>query len=324
MKDLSIIVPIYNVERYVCKCLDSIFCQGLDEECFEVIIVNDGTKDNSMDIVQSFVNMHSNIVVVDQENRGLSVARNNGVEHAKGRYVMFVDSDDFIVENTLLILLSKACEEDVDMLVADYYKMKDEEENRFFPIIDNNYVSKLMYGREAFLSFFNPVHCYVWRTIYRKDFLDKNNLRFIPDLYFEDVPFTVECYLKVGKVLLYPIPFYIYRQHLNSIVSVVNKKKLLDFNYIIAYLWHMSKEEHLSEDEYQKLLDTIFATFSIEVWYLSHEANVYKYRKQIVDDLKKRVPYLCFNNGMKQRFVSMFFNRFPYTYLWIRSLLFFK
>lgn len=321
MKELSIIVPIYNVERYVYRCLESLFCQGLNDECFEIIIVNDGTKDNSMDIVQSFISKHSNIIVVNQENRGLSVARNNGLEHASGSYVMFVDSDDFIIENTLSVLLNKAHEERVDMLVADYSKMRDEEEDKFNLNIDrNSYVSNMMIGREAFLSFFNPAQCFIWRTIYRKEFLDRNHLRFIPNIYFEDVPFTIECYLKVGNVLIYPLPFYVYRQHHNSIVSVVNKKKLLDFNFVIAYLWNILNTEQLSKKEHQKLLDAIFVTFSIEIWYLSHEEEGYRHRQQVVEDLKAKVPYLYFNNSFKQRFVSFFYNYFPYAYLWARSI----
>ena len=107
-KQLSIIVPVYNVEKYIYKCIDSLYHQGLSDDCFEIIIVNDGTLDTSMKIVSSFVDQHSNIKIINQENQGLSVARNNGLAQAEGDYILFVDSDDFIVDNSLGIILQNA------------------------------------------------------------------------------------------------------------------------------------------------------------------------------------------------------------------------
>ena len=293
--DLSYIVPVFNVEQYISKCIESLFCQGLDEECFEVIIVNDGTKDRSMEIVSDFVRHHSNIIVVNQENQGLSVARNNGLAYARGRYVMFVDSDDFLIDNSLSLMLPLVLDNSADMFIADFKKMTDKEIEQF-RFCHENIVCKpsLMKGREAFLKSFDPLQCYIWRTIYRRGFLEENRLSFIPNIYFEDVPFTIECYLRVEKAVSFPLPFYVYRQHHSSIVSSVNRKKLLDINQVIAYLWKMLGTEVLSKDDYRKLLDAIFATFSIEMWYLSHEKEVFPYRKEIIGDLKKKVPGLCF------------------------------
>lgn len=321
MKDLSIIVPIYNVEKYVFKCLNSLYNQGLVEDCFEVIIVNDGTKDGSMDVVSEFAKWHSNIIIINQENRGLSIARNNGLSHAAGRYIMFVDSDDFIVEGCLPILLSKAIEHSADMLIADFIKMTDEEIERSVPDgNDKRFAENVMIGREAFVKFLNPVQCYIWRIIYSRDFLYKNRITFIPNIYFEDIPFTIDCFLKVNKSVVFLLPFYIYRQHHNSIVSTINKKKLLDFNRILSHLWALLKTEVLSKDDYEKLMNTIFLTFSIEMWYLSHDKSVFPYRREIVKDLKEKVPDLYFCGGVKQRLISIIFRWQPYAYLRIRSL----
>lgn len=92
--DLSIIIPIYNVERYLKKCLDSIYCQILNLPV-EVILVNDGTKDNSIEVIKPYLNLPQTIFI-DQHNQGLSVARNNGLKVSSGKYVWFVDSDDWI------------------------------------------------------------------------------------------------------------------------------------------------------------------------------------------------------------------------------------
>ena len=108
MKQLSIIVPIYNVEKYIRMCLESFFRQEMDEETFEVILVNDGTPDKSMEVISDIIEAHQNIHVINQENQGLSMARNNGMEIATGEYILFVDSDDLLIDNSLSFLLSHA------------------------------------------------------------------------------------------------------------------------------------------------------------------------------------------------------------------------
>ena len=109
--DLSIIVPIYNVEKYVRTCIESIFRQGLDENRFEVIIVNDGTQDKSMEVIADIIVRHKNIIVINQENQGLSVARNNGIAVAKGEYLLMPDSDDMLIDHSVEPLLEKALAE---------------------------------------------------------------------------------------------------------------------------------------------------------------------------------------------------------------------
>lgn len=96
--DLSIIVPIYNVEQYVRTCIESIYQQGFDEDRFEVILVNDGTKDKSMEMIADIIQQHKNIVVINQENQGFSMARNNGMAIAKGEYILMPDSDDLLLK----------------------------------------------------------------------------------------------------------------------------------------------------------------------------------------------------------------------------------
>jgi glycosyltransferase involved in cell wall biosynthesis len=120
MKQLSIIVPVYNVEKYVYECVDSIFRQGLDENIFEVIIVNDGTKDNSMAVIRELIASRSNIIVIEQDNLGLSVARNNGIAKATGEYILMIDSDDLLIDSSLQLLLNRALETKVDLVVADF------------------------------------------------------------------------------------------------------------------------------------------------------------------------------------------------------------
>ena len=102
---VSIIIPIYNVEKYIEQCFTSIYAQDISEDIFEVIAVNDGTPDNSMSIVKTIASQHKNLVIINQENQGLSVARNTGLDHAKGEYIWFVDSDDWLTKDSLSIVL---------------------------------------------------------------------------------------------------------------------------------------------------------------------------------------------------------------------------
>ena len=98
---LSIIIPVYNVENYVDTCIESLYKQGISEYEFEVILINDGSTDNSLSIIQEYENKYSNITIISQKNQGLSTTRNNGIKLAKGEYLLFVDSDDLIIENIL-------------------------------------------------------------------------------------------------------------------------------------------------------------------------------------------------------------------------------
>ena len=170
---LSIIVPIYNVEQYIRSCVESIFRQSMEDNEFEVILVNDGTPDNSFGKVEDIISQHKNVSIVEQSNQGLSVARNTGLLYAKGEYVLFLDSDDLLVDNTLPSLLALS-EHMPDLIVAGFKKMDNEEIDNFIVPTLDDVVEEVKMGRELFLKDLNPQQCYVWRTLYRKAFLEKN------------------------------------------------------------------------------------------------------------------------------------------------------
>ena len=117
--DLSIIIPVYNVEKYIEKCLLSCIKQDISYEDYEIVVVNDGSPDNSITIVERIAKDYSNIRIINQENQGLSGARNTGMKHAKGNYIWFVDSDDYIEENCLGRIVSYL-NGDLDILQLQY------------------------------------------------------------------------------------------------------------------------------------------------------------------------------------------------------------
>ena len=319
---LSIIVPVYNVEKYIRPCLESIFHQGLNENAFEVIIVNDGTKDQSMEMIQDIINLHSNITVINQENQGLSVARNNGIAAAKGEYIMLPDSDDLLIENSLKPLLEKASETKVDLVVADFINMTDEEieQNKDRPLQKTVFNYREKTGEELLLQDLNPYQCYVWRTLFRREFLIKNNLTFVPGIYIQDVPFTHECYLKANKCIKTSWLLNIYRKGLESATFSFNKKKAKDYCTAIAKTWELTHLDGLSPKVQNKLQEDIYTSFSAVLWIITHKINKSSDRIEIFDFLKQQAPDLCFRNGTKQKIDSFMYRHLPHLFIHIRYL----
>ena len=307
---LSIIVPVYNVEQYIRPCVESIFKQGLDEKAYEVILVNDGTKDTSFGVIEDIIRSHSNIIIVEQNNQGLSAARNTGMTKATGDYVLFVDSDDLLIENTLGKLTEELYKNSPDILYAGFVKMTNEEIDAGTMKPQEDFTCRETTGRKSFLEDYDASQCYAWRAFYKKAFLETNRLRFIPGIYFEDVPFTTECYLKAGKCVRTDYTFYIYRQRPGSIVSAINKKKVMDFHHVIARLWELRKQ-NLTSAEARQLMDAISTTFSIEMWYVSHIPELYAEKEEIIADLKEKVPHLSFQGSLRQRLKSFLFKYAP-------------
>lgn len=320
MIKLSIIVPVYNVEPYIRFCVESFLKQGLDDQDYEVILVNDGTQDNSFEKIDDIIREHRNIIRVDQENQGLSGARNTGMMYATGEYILFVDSDDLIAEGSLAKLLPIALDTSADLVVADFLKLSDDEIFAYHADISSKCDFKVKTGSELFLEDLNPSQNYVWRTIYRRAFLEENNLKFIHGICYEDMPFTPECYLKAKKCVRAYYNLYLYRMGHSSITSTMTPQKAMDLNRVIERIWELKQMKGLSTQERKHLMDNLFATFSFYLWCVSHNKNVLEQSKPIVDDLKKRVPDLWFSHGIKQILVSVLFRLMPNVYIKMRSL----
>lgn len=319
--DLSIIVPFYNVGKYIRSCMESMFRQGLDEECFEIIAINDGSTDNSIQAIEDLLNVHRNIRIINSNKLGVSAVRNTGIEKAAGTYILFVDSDDMLIDNTLSPLLQEALKSRPDMLVADYVKIDDRQiESRNFPSSDCTFQPTT--GTELFLHQLNPRACYIWNKLYSREFLNKNRLRFTPGIYFEDIPFTTACYLNAGTCIKSTCLFYIYRQRVASICSSIDIRKIYDLNTVLALLEDITKRKaDLQDCQRHQVAEIMFATFSIALWYTVSDQQLFEQRKEIIKDLHGKVPNLFFSNTFKQRMVSMVFRAMPCTYLSVRRLL---
>ncbi len=223
---LSIVIPVYNVEPYIKRCLDSVVSLPIYD--YEIIIVNDGTKDRSIEIIKQFIPENNNIVIIDQENQGLGEARNTGLRHAKGEFVYFLDSDDYINSSAFQALFNKKLP-DVDVIIGDYNIEKNNSITQGSYKIETN-TDIQSNGVSFFLQFYRKnINTMVWRSIYRRQFLISNNLFFIKGIFHEDLNWTPKVILKANKILYSPISFYYYQIRLGSIInSNLTEKKFYD------------------------------------------------------------------------------------------------
>lgn len=215
----SFIVPVYNTEKYLKKCLDSLVNQTYKD--FEIIVVNDGSTDKSSNIISKYQKKYKNIIVIDKENEGLSMARNRGVQKSSGKYIIFVDSDDY-VSNKLLEEVDKKID-DSDILrfqIAtedeDYTKINEYHEEGF----------ESMYGYDAFKNlssyhFVEPAWCYV----IRKNYYIENKFSFKKGVYHEDFGLIPYVIYKARKVKSIDFIGYYYIQRNGSIMNNNDYKK---------------------------------------------------------------------------------------------------
>lgn len=324
MLKLSVIIPVYKVESFIHPCVESVYSQGLDDADFEVIFVNDGTPDNSFKKIEDILAKHLNFTIINQENQGLSIARNIGTLHASGKYLLYVDSDDLLIVNCLQSLLNIALDSNADMIIFDYIKMDNNEiELRFV----NSVLQNLEKPKQEQLNcqkgwdfFLNDYDCqgYVWRVLFNRHFLESKHLLFFPGITFEDIPFLVDCLLEDGFIIKVPLISYIYRQNPDSTVYTPNKKKLMDLNVVMESLWAKKENNSYPKEIKRRLTDILFYVFNNFKWRIILNNGVYSERYDIIHDLRERIPDLKFDNNIQQLIVTFLFRLMPYRFFEIR------
>lgn len=215
MVKISIIVPIYNVEIYLCKCLDSII--GQTYKNIEIILINDGSTDNCLEICNKYKKRDKRIIVIDKENGGLSDARNTGIEIATGDYLMFIDSDDWIYPDMAQRLYSLVHKNNACIAQCNFIRLYDEkkvninQEKEEISIMDNKQGLESMYGQNGIKS------VVVWNKIYKKKLFDE--IRFPAGKLHEDEFTTYKIFDKCEKIVDTNETMYYYRQRSDSIMN---------------------------------------------------------------------------------------------------------
>lgn len=282
---LSIIVPVYGVEKYIDKCLDSLVKQSLKE--IEIIVVNDGTKDNSQKIIDKYVKKYpEKIKSYIKENGGQGSARNYGLEKANGEYIGYVDSDDFIEKDMYKKLYNKAKEDNYDIVVCGNYNVSEDYKTKNIDTFINNYntdLENIFFGKMA-----------VWNKIYKRDILIKNKLEFKEKVWYEDLAFTLKAIMNSNTFAFIDEPLYDYLIREGSTMNNSNVQRNLEildaFNDILSYIQHNKKEEYFSKIEFLAI-DHIYISAIVRV--LKAEADDKVKRETInklIDYMNKKFP----------------------------------
>ncbi len=237
MIKVSVVIPVYNVEKYLEQALNSCLNQTLKD--IEIIIVNDGSTDSSGTIALRYSKEYSNIIYIETDNQGLSMARNNGMKVARGEYIYFLDSDDWIEPECL----EKCCIEldnyNLDCVTFDYvhvfenqngvqYKQLELKQN-----LDRKYIYNGLQLAEKYIKK-GGMSAAVWKNVYRKSFLEKNNLSFVEGLYYEDNPFQLMVLNCANRVKYIPFMLYNYRVRHNSIMTSTMSINKIKSSFYIA------------------------------------------------------------------------------------------
>ncbi len=218
MIKLSIIVPVYNSENFLEKCIDSLQKQTVEN--IEIILVDDGSNDRSLDVCKHYAKNDSRIRVFTQENSGQSVARNVGIENANGEYLAFTDSDDWVDEDFYEKLLLAAISNNADIACGSVVR-----EKRAVGKIRINYMYEKVYiDSQAKIDAAGIPHmCYVWNKVYRTSYLKSLNLKFVEGMFFEDSDFVTRAVYYSNKIVTVPDTYYHYWTNDNSIVRTMRK-----------------------------------------------------------------------------------------------------
>lgn len=292
---LSIIVPVYNVVDYLPKCLDSLLVQDLPQNEYEIIVVNDGSTDNSGDIAQKYADKYANITLINQTNQGLSGARNTGIKHAKGDYIQFVDSDDYLEKNVLGELLKQVENDNLDVLRFKYQNVRIDNESKEYDIFKpyksdsflfDNY-SPCVTDGVTFLNKRFGTACYAWAFILRREIL--NNCIFKQGIYFEDTEWTPRMILKAERIASSDTIVYNYLMREGSITKAVNKVKqrkvIEDKIKLVDSLLEHSKDLQNKSWFERMIAGTVLSTIGCIA------ADFYDERKKYLQELKQRNIY---------------------------------
>ena len=251
---VSIVVPVYNVEKYLARCLESLINQTLDN--IEIICVNNGSTDNSLQILKKYAEKDKRIQIINLQNSGLSVARNAGIDASRGEFIGFVDSDDWVDNNFNEKLYNIASINNCDIAVAGIIR-QNKQKSVYDLHFKNFQVTETL--QQKFKLSDVPDYSYVWNKIYNAQKLKFYNIKFPVGKYYEDQYFTPQALLKLGKLITVTDVFYHYWRHTDSIVKTTKINKQLQQDALEAF----------------KYMDNFIARYNIDT---SHCTRVKKYR----------------------------------------------
>lgn len=291
MVDISVIVPIYNAEKYLNKCIDSLINQTKKE--LEFILVNDGSTDKTEEIIKSYKD--SRIKYFKNKNQGIGKTRNFGIEKATGKYIMFLDSDDYLKNNACEILYKSVEKTAADLAICDFYKIYDSGEEEKI---------KLLSFKPTTLrktpSLVNEINLAPWNKLYKKELITKNKIKFVENLKYEDAPFVIEAFSKAGKIIKVDEYLNYYLIHGNS-ETTVRDKRCFDILKIIDLIRKNTKNEEYLQEEINKLTVRIITNYTIQQRNQKDKNVGLDFIDEAFSYLEKEVPDYKNNKYFKNR-----------------------
>lgn len=278
---LSIIVPVYNVEKYLERCVNSLLHQDIDKSEYEIIIVNDGSTDRSLEIAEKLKAANENIVLVSQENMGLSVARNTGLEVVRGKYIMFVDSDDFFSTSIIGKLVNTAEDNNLDLC---FYRTVFEYGNGNYRLgSKHNFCDNTIYDGEYLILNGMKISS-VWQNLYSTQFLLNSKIKFYKGIFHQDVEFNYKLYPFAKRVMFTDIFGYHYCVYGESTLRTQNPikiRKIIESDFhVSSSVLRCSKSDVYSDkirQHYEQVGSSIAVSALIQLWrstYLDYQAKM--------------------------------------------------
>lgn len=297
---LSIVIPVYNTASVLTECLDSIYMQDMDESDFEVIVVDDASPDNALEILSKYQKRHANLKVISQENGGISIARNTGMKKAVGEYTVLIDSDDFYSKmffKELFNFIDKHNHPDLVLFNFNYYYQKDQKyirEVRHF----NHEEIKNKSGKEAldYILEQDPMYSwYAWSFLVKTSIIHENDLYFLPKLNYEDMMWTPLLYLHANTIAYYEKEVLSYRlQRDGQITGTMSLKNLVDPLHAPQYIQDKIKNLNVNKNTEARLIRNLSNKFFIAFIYGSQLSK--QDRLALIDALMKNANLLNYTS----------------------------
>lgn len=316
---LSIIIPTYNVEDYITKCLESIVSQDIDPDIYEIIIINDGSLDGTQKIIQEFIDSHQNynFNLINKENGGISSARNIGIHAALGVYIWFVDGDDYVENNILGKLLKEAKSDDLDLLAFDYDTIEEDnvQKSKSFIIDSNN--STTIYDGKTFLSkIYKGYFCMVCMFLIKRETFMQHKLLFKEKIYHEDVLITPQIiyYSKRIKHINTIGYHYIMRSHSITHNDTTLEKRLYDYinvcKIINEFIIFNVKEIKVRNWFYRYINEFLLTSLRLSIKHFDKSVfiNLYSFAKK-----GKMIP-LKYTGSAKRKSLIFFLNHSKFIF----------
>ena len=258
MAEVSMIVPVYQVEKYIAQCIESVLNQTFKD--FELILIDDGSKDKSGSICDLYAAKDDRILVIHTENRGAAAARNVGLDHASGRYITFIDGDDYLDEHMIARMYEEIEHSEYDMVVCDFLNLLPDEEDNFIVHLQEETVN----GRNVLEHLKNErnygLWTIVWNKIYKREVLE--NLRFPDGKYFEDEFFSNQLYLFSNQIHVIPDVLCYHRVLASSTMNTQKIENYLDLLDALQERLDIYFKYDYSEDEIYKVLIFLLEPFT--------------------------------------------------------------